>query len=112
MISGEQIRAYADEAGTKARKAKKVPKLFKTEEDRNTDFCRGIPFLGSYVPEGWYIEDGLFVDSSGFGGPALTAAQFLHKLEVGKGYGIIESGEFQVYVGVFGYNAPKGWNKV
>jgi hypothetical protein len=107
MISGEQIRAYADEAGIKAKKAKKVPKLFKTEEDRSVDFCKTIPFLGSYVPEGWYIEDGLFVDSSGFGAPgeaALTAAQFLQKLEVGKGYAVIESGEFQVYVGVFGKN--------
>lgn len=107
MISGEQIRAYADEAGTKAKKAKKVPKLFKTEEDRKQEWCRDIPFLGSYVPEGWYLEDGLFVDSSGFGGMgelALTAAQFLQCLEVGKGYAIIESGEFQVYVGVFGKN--------
>lgn len=107
MISGEQIRAYADEAGTKAKKAKKVPKLFKTEEERNVDFCRSIPFLGSFVPEGWYIEDGLFVDSSGFGGssePALTREQFLTRLEPGKGYAIIESGEFQVYVGVFGKN--------
>ena len=111
MISSEQIRAYADEAGTKARKAGKVPKLFKTEEDRNVAFCLSIPFLGSYVPEGWYIENALFVDSSGLGEPtepALTTAQFLQRLEVGKGYAIIESGPFQVYVGVFGYNAPKG----
>lgn len=107
MISGEQIRADADEAGIKAKKAKRIPKLFKTEEDRNADFCKSIPFLGSWVPEGWYLLDGMMVDSSGFGSStelALTAAQFLQNLEVGKGYAIIESGEFQVYMGVFGKN--------
>jgi len=69
---------------------------------------RRIPFLGDYVPEGFHLIDTLFVDSSGWGTSheaALTQEQFLASLKVGRGYAIVEAGEFQVYVGVFGVNS-------
>lgn len=76
-----------------------------------------FPFLGDYVPEGWEIlpdENGqqqtLFCDSSGMGDddePALSVNQLLCKLEQYKksgdniGFGIVESGEFQIVLGLY-----------
>jgi hypothetical protein len=71
---------------------------------------RTIPFIGDYVPEGFYLEDSLFVDTSGFGSesePAMTQEMFFKRLTVGKAYAVIEAGEFQVYVGVFGVNGKE-----
>lgn len=75
-------------------------------------FIRRIPFLGNYCPAGWthpeLIED-LFVDSTGLddSGPALSVSAFV-KILAGYavagttyGFGIIESGEFQVYIRVY-----------
>ena len=45
-----------------------------------------------------------FVDSSGWGQkgePALTAEQFLKKIQKGKFYAIIECGQFQVNIGKY-----------
>ncbi len=45
-----------------------------------------------------------FVDESGWGQddePALTAEQFLKKVQKGKFYAIIERGQFQVYIGEY-----------
>lgn len=45
-----------------------------------------------------------FVDNSGFGTQgemALTASEFLEKVEKGKFYAIISQGQFQVYIGEF-----------
>jgi hypothetical protein len=76
-----------------------------------------FPFLGEYVPEGWEIlpdENGqqqtFLCDSSGFGDddePALSVGQLLRKLEQWKqsgedvGFGIVESGEFQIVLGLY-----------
>jgi hypothetical protein len=62
-----------------------------------------VPMLGDKVPRGWRrtSRQPLFVDSSGFGAPdepALTQEQFLDALTIGKAYGVIEAGQFQVYV--------------
>ena len=107
MLSEDRIRQDAHKAGIRARKAGKVPKLFKAESQRVVDFCRSVPYLGSYVPEGWYLEAAQQIDSSAFGRVgelALTRDQFVASLKVGKGYGVIETGEFQVFVGIFGKN--------
>lgn len=81
-----------------------------------------IPDLGDYRPDGWDRVDlenwypgdrppgvdlnmnAYFVDYSGFGiagEPALTTAEFFHLARPGYGYAVIESGQFQLYVGVF-----------
>ena len=56
------------------------------------------------IPKGWELKQKHFVDNSGFGAkdePALTPHQFLAKVKKGKGYAIVEKGQFQVYVGEF-----------
>jgi len=71
---------------------------------------RDIPFLGDYVPPGFQFVRKYFVDASGFGAPdepALTADQFLAAIrknvlsDKSYGYGILEVGQFQVYVGEY-----------
>jgi len=72
----------------------------------------GIPALGDYIPPGWtesldedYEPIVHMVDSSGFGSPgerAYTIGYFIaHVMRQGYGYGVIEAGQFQVYVGEF-----------
>lgn len=100
MMSEQQIRALATEEGRKAEKGRLKPWVCKDKGIHP----KNIPFLGDYVPEGWAVVDSYFVDSSGSGGlweRALTQEQFFDKLKVGRGYAVIEAGEFQVYVGEF-----------
>jgi hypothetical protein len=63
-----------------------------------------FPNIGDYRPDGWELVETLFVDKSGFGSPsepALTIEQLLDRLVAGKGYAIIEEGQFQLYLGEF-----------
>ncbi len=65
-----------------------------------------IPFIGDRVPRGWRRtnKEPLFVDTSGFGAPgepALTQDQMFDALTIGKGYALIEMGQFQGYVAEF-----------
>lgn len=113
MMSLETIRDLSREAARKAARAGKVP--FTVEAEDIADLkSKGasaagkmFPFLGSYVPKGWKRTERealFFVDSSGFGDPgepAMTISQFYEALEAGKGYAVIEAGQFQVYVGEF-----------
>ena len=103
MYSLETIRSLSREATKKAAKAKKEPYLVEKEDlDRMPPFP--FPYLGDYVTPGWELVETFFVDSSGFGKPgepALTANQFKKKIQAGFGYGLIEVGEFQLYVGKF-----------
>jgi len=111
MMSLNQIRSLASKHASRAKRLGIVP-LVITESNLKT--IRGpkhspkIPFIGDFVPEGFYVSDrSLFVDSSGMGQAgelALTQEQFLGQLEIGKAYAIIEAGQFQVVVGVFGVN--------
>jgi hypothetical protein len=69
-----------------------------------TDDLRHIPNFGDYRPKGWKLVNTYFVDSSGMGGEdelAMTFAQFARKAREGKGYAIIEEGQFQVHIGEF-----------
>lgn len=113
MLSYSTIQQIAKDAADEARELCKVPYSIRQYSGNVESFCRRIPFLGDYVPEGWErvpeIEP-LFVDSSGFGSagePALTLAEFSRKLAAFKksgdnyGFAIIEAGQFQVYIAVY-----------
>lgn len=63
-----------------------------------------FPNIGDHRPEGYELEGMMMVDSSGLGAdwePALTHAQLIERLEVGKAHAIIEVGQFQVVLGEF-----------
>lgn len=99
--------AEAEEEGLVPLRAKEILVYFEATGRFN------IPFLGTYVPTGWIRDDNiqpLFVDSSGFGAedePALTISQFVKRLETFAkstdpyGFGILEAGQFQLYIGVY-----------
>ncbi len=108
-MSAEQIRSIASKYARKAKRLGTKPLVIRSRD--NFIALRGgakkIPFLGDYVPEGFYLEDELFVDSSGsgrVGEPAMTWERFLDKVEIGKAYAITQAGEFQAYIGVYGVN--------
>lgn len=78
------------------------PMLIKSESDK--DNIRHIPNLGKEKIKGWRLTQIYFVDSSGVGRVdeiALTFPQFLTKIKVGRAYGIIEAGQFQVNIGEY-----------
>lgn len=103
MMSSEQIREMASKHARKAKRLGTKP-LVVTAKNLATLMAgtEKIPFLGDYVPKGFYLLEELFVDE-----PAMTLERFLSSLEIGKGYAIREAGEFQVYVGVYGVNYPE-----
>ena len=77
---------------------RKKPYVAQTDGDSGVFKC---PMLGDVIPSGWQVSEVYFVDSSGFGAEAesaLTAGQFLGKIKAGHGYGILEAGQFQVYI--------------
>jgi hypothetical protein len=109
MMGLSEIRHLSREAAREASKVKKTPYVpFDEEEIKNRKFW--IPNLGDYVPKGWKEVERLFCDKSGWGSPgelALTIDQLQDKMlkyyKEGKtyGYGMVEEGQFQCYVGVF-----------
>ena len=104
MFSGTQIAKMSNDAARKAARKKMYPYVIESQEEIEAMPPFPFPFIGSYVPKGWKMVGSYFVDSSGFGNPdepALTAEQLIEKLQVGRGYAIIEQGQFQVYVGEF-----------
>lgn len=112
MYSGETIRQISREAGARAAAENMVPFVVEQEDvddwkaklERSELPSFPFPHLGDHRPDGWELEDRLFVDKYGVGRedePALTIRQLVDKLEPGKGYAILESGQFQIYIGVF-----------
>ena len=105
MMSLGTIREISRTAAAKAARARKVPLMVEAEDMRDLARHLGrIPFLGAYVPNGWAQVNNYFVDNSGFGQvgeAALTAEEFYAAVKPGYGYAIIESGQFQVYIGQF-----------
>jgi len=70
-----------------------------------------FPNMGNYKPKGWKMIQTYFVDSSGFGRDgeaALSVSQFIKMIKVGYGYGIVEAGQFQVYVAEYKLLHKKG----
>ena len=113
MMSLEAIQALSAETGLQARKQRRVPYVFRDAgavEQLGTRVGPSIPNLGDYCPKGWELIETLFVDSSGWGAvgePAMTQGQFKQwvadRFDEGHdyGYAVVESGQFQVHVGVF-----------
>jgi len=98
MMDLNSIRAMNEEAEEKARRLRKQPYVAKFDKDVGV---RNAPFIGDYVPDGWEVTETFFVDASGFGvegEPALTFQGFLNKVKKGRGYAIVEQGQFQVYI--------------
>ena len=88
----------------------KKPLLFKTKEEITFENMRKIPLILTKEINGYENTNTFFVDSSGFGQEgemALTINQFLKEIKVGYAYGIIEAGQFQVYISEFKLNKEK-----
>jgi hypothetical protein len=114
MMGLETIRDLSREAGEAAEAAGDTPHSYWRGDP--TRRGEGFPFpnLGDYRPEGWNLVGTLFADATGWGAedePALTVGQLETKINEiraaydedgnGVGFGIVEVGQFQVYVGVF-----------
>ena len=106
MMDPRIIHENALKAARKAARLKKIPLVIEAEDlpllAGDKPVGGGFPFLGDYVPKGWTrTENTYFVDSSGWGGSgelALTLKQLLAKVVPGRGYAVVEAGQFQVYV--------------
>lgn len=104
MYDLQTIKRMNKERAEEAQEKRLQPFLIENKEQ--IDSFNQIPFpnLGDFRPKGWELVETHFVDNSGFGRNdelALSVNQFLKKLKVGFAYGIIEAGQFQVYVGEF-----------
>lgn len=109
MLSHFAIQNLRREAALKAQKSGLVPFVPLTAEmaEHPEEFGR-VPSFGDYRPTGWRLREQLFVDVSGLGEPgepAMTqealAAYMKAHLRERLGYGLIEQGQFQGFVGVF-----------
>ena len=130
MMSLEVIRNMSREAGIAAAERRETPLIIETDDmlDIGTfrDTIHGIPFLGDHLPEGWarvdlseieelnghpkiYTGDNdgygaFFVDSTGLGyeeEASMTIRELYGAIIPGYGYGIVETGQFQVKIGMF-----------
>jgi len=112
MMSLNEIKSLADKVAIKAAQERRQPYTPFDEDEVREYGQKPIPFpnLGTYRPAGWKMVDRYFVDKTGYGyesEPALTLRAFRTKLldsiKTGKdyGYGIVEEGPCQLYVGVF-----------
>lgn len=110
MMSLESIKHESRESGRRAAKAGRFPYVPIHEDEIKTYPPFPFPDLGEYRPAGWKLVDTLFVDSTGMGAddePALSVRQLINKLlefqrsDKTYGYGVIEAGPFQLYLGVF-----------
>ena len=110
MMSLETIHRLNAEVAVEAAEHEQRPFVITAEE---LDYCPPfpIPNLGYLEPDGWEKTDAVwFVDKTGHGHewePALTVEQFKRELRAyiaehpSHGFGIVEEGECQVYVGAF-----------
>lgn len=88
-------------AGKQAKENKIEPLVARYDKD---EAIFESPDLGNFIPKGWKEVKRYFVDSSGFGlesERALTGNQFQDNIKEGFGYAIVETGQFQVYIGEF-----------
>jgi len=111
MMDLHTIHELSRQAARKARREHRQPAV-PTDHDR-AEMAQGrygnfrIPNLGEYRPRGWRMIDQHFVDKSGFsspGEPALTMPKFMQliaKTDPSHGWGMIEEGQFQAWVGEF-----------
>jgi len=103
MMSGNAIRNLQLEAAARAARVGVTP-LVIWPEDNVADVIRHIPNIGDYIPKGWRLDSTMFVDKTGLGAtyePAMTFERLCEEIKAGKGYAIVEEGQFQVYIGEF-----------
>jgi hypothetical protein len=111
MLSLSVIRRLSRDCAIRACRENKIPFVYEQEDldDLKAQLKAGkslrflIPYLGSYLPQGWRCtaREPLFIDTSGYGKegePALTTRAFVEALTPGKGYGCVEAGQFQAYI--------------
>ena len=109
MMDARTLDYVNRKATREAAANKRVPIPFE-ESDREHILNGGgewrMPFIGDRTPRGYKRtdRDPAFCDHSGFGSetePAMTTRRFARWLRSGYYYGVIESGQFQSYVGEF-----------
>lgn len=100
MYSIEALEYLNSMAAAKAKKRKRQPRIAKHDHDVRVLKC---PNFGTYRPDGWKLVETYFVDNTGFdhSGRALSVHDFLSTVKAGRGYAIIDSGEFQANIGEF-----------
>jgi hypothetical protein len=107
MMSIQTIQDLSRKAARKAAREHKRPAMVELEDMETLETELSIPNLGDYRPKGYKLINTWFVDKSGFGSPgepAMTIPRMFEKIREngpGFGYGMIEEGLFQCYVGVF-----------
>ena len=105
MMSLDTIRERSRQAAARAAKINRTPLLVETEDMKDVkEHLRYMPFLGDYVAPGFELVDTHFVDSSGWGtegGSAISQDDFFAKVIPGRGYGVVEAGQFQIHIGEF-----------
>ena len=102
MMGLQDIKRANREACEVAQRENREP--FVASKLTSFENMRMMPNFGDYRPKGWELVETHFVDSSGFGRPnepAMTINEFMKKVKSGRGYAIIEAGQFQIYVGEF-----------
>ena len=115
MMSLGTIQRMSDQAARRAASQRRVPYVPYNEDEIDRMPPIPFPILGGHVPDGWTeVGDPIFVDSSGLGEdnePALSVRRFLDTVRAnmphGYGYGVVEAGQFQVYVQA--YAPPAGY---
>lgn len=112
MYSLKVIKSMNKRAHAKAVQEDMQPFIFFNEEEVGNLPQQCLPEFGDYRPTRWKMrEETLFCDSSGWGSsdePALSVEQtrdtilrIMRETEGTVGFAVIETGQFQVYVGVF-----------
>ena len=107
MMSIQAIHDLSRKVARKAAREHKRPAMIEQEDLDTLETELRIPNLGDYRPKGYVLIETWFVDKSGFGSPgepAMTAPEMFAKIREngpGHGYGMIQEGQFQCYVGVF-----------
>jgi len=108
MMGLDEIRANQMEAASRAAQEDMVPFVYEPDDVPSGQFP--FPELGDYEPPGWNLSERWFVDAMGMGGagePAMTHTRLLQEIEKARaldpevGFGIVEVGQFQLYVGVY-----------
>lgn len=128
MLGIAEIQSINNKAAKEAARNRRKPYVLWGVEEVDSFPPFPFPNLGYYVPKGWerapdvtgsaqfFCRDDLkgtqvwFVDSTGLGyeyGPAMTLRRFKEALKAyvkdhpDHGFGIVEQGMFQVYIGAF-----------
>ena len=102
MMDLATIRGMSAERAAVAAQKNLEPLMMDYGDD--VERIRGIPYLGDHRPDGWTLLRVFFVDGTGWGQrgePAYTFEELLDLVVMGRGYAILESGQFQLYIGEF-----------